>query len=103
VVSGSLTSLTWANSQLVPAGDVPGAVRALKADGEGTISVLGSSELLASLAAHDLIDEHWLFVHPVVLGSGKRLFHQAPRLVRLRLEHCVPTSTGVLMLHYIRE
>jgi dihydrofolate reductase len=103
VVSGSLTSLTWANSQLVPAGDVPGAVRALKADGEGTISVLGSSELLASLAAHDLIDEHWLFVHPVVLGSGKRLFHQAPRPVRLRLEHCVPTSTGVLMLHYIRE
>ena len=80
--------------------DVPGAVAALKEKPGGTITVLGSGELVRALLAHGLVDELELTVSPLVLGSGKRLFGAAPDVRRLELVSTVPTSTGSVMLRY---
>ncbi len=53
------------------------------------------------LVEDDLVDEYRLFLHPLLLGSGKRLFRDIGRRPRsLRLTSCTPTTTGVLMLSY---
>jgi dihydrofolate reductase len=94
--------LTWANAEVLP-GDLEAGVRALKAEGDGTIAVLGSGVLVQELAALDLLDGYRLFLHPLLLGTGKRLFREvehplSPRA--LRLLSAEPTSTGVVMLSY---
>lgn len=99
VATTTLTSLDWAGSHILE-GDVAEAVARLKADGDGAISVLGSGLLIQTLIAHDLIDEYRLFVHPLVLGTGKRLFRETPRPLRLRLADCTATPSGVLLLSY---
>jgi len=99
VVTSTLTSLDWAGSHIL-AGDVADAVNALKAQQDGTIAVLGSGVLVQTLIEHDLVDDYRLFVHPLVLGTGKRLFRQTPRPLPLRLVDCTPTTTGVLLLSY---
>ena len=102
VVTSTLTSLDWAGSQVLD-GDAVDAVRGLKADGQGTIAVLGSGVLVQTLIEHDLVDEYRLFVHPLVLGTGKRLFRKTPRPLPLRLVDCTQTTTGVLLLTYEPE
>jgi dihydrofolate reductase len=102
VVTKTLTSAPWAGSHLL-GGDVDASVRGLKRGGDGTIAVLGSGVLVQALIEHDLIDEYRLFVHPLVLGTGKRLFRETPRPIRLRLADCTPTTTGVLLLSYQPE
>ena len=68
--------------------------------GDGTIVVLGSGVLVQKLTEHDLIDEYRLFIHPLVLGTGKRLFRHTPQPVPMQLTGCTPTTTGVLLLSY---
>ncbi|SRR5258708_1913241 len=97
VVTRTLTSLGWAGSQML-GGDVVASVHDLKQHGDGTIAVLGSGVLVQALIEHDLIDEYRLFVHPLVLGAGNRLFRQTPQPIPLRLTGCTPTTTGVLLL-----
>jgi dihydrofolate reductase len=99
VVTRTLNRLEWAGSEPLD-GDVRESVAALKAQGEGTIAVLGSGVLVQALIENEQVDEYRLFVHPLVLGSGKRLFREYPRPLRLRLVDCTPTSTGVLFLTY---
>jgi dihydrofolate reductase len=101
VVTRTLTTLSWAGSHVLH-GDVAEAVKGLKAEGDGTIAVLGSGVLAQTLIGQDLIDEYRLFVHPLVLGTGKRLFRQTPAPLRMKLVDCTPTSTGVLLLGYER-
>jgi dihydrofolate reductase len=102
VVTRTLTTLGWAGSHVL-GGDVAASVNALKQHADGTIVVLGSGVLVQTLIEHDLIDEYQLFMHPLVLGGGKRLFRQTPRPIPLRLTSCAPTTTGVLLLSYQRE
>jgi dihydrofolate reductase len=99
VATTTLTTLDWAGSHVL-GGDLVGSVAELKADGEGFISVLGSGELVQTLIAHGLVDDYRLFVHPLVLGTGKRLFRETPRPIPMRLVDCTPTTTGVLLLSY---
>jgi dihydrofolate reductase len=99
VASRTLTALDWAGAEVLD-GELEPAVRALKADGEGTIAVLGSGVLVQELIAADLVDGFRLFVHPLLLGTGKRLFRELAHPRPLRLVDCTPTSTGVLMLGY---
>jgi dihydrofolate reductase len=73
VASRTLTSVEWQNSTLLE-GDVVDAVRALKASDGGPISVVGSGNLAQTLMRHGLVDEYRLTVHPVIIGTGKRLF-----------------------------
>ena len=62
--------------------------------------MLGSGVLVQALIEHELVDDYRLFLHPLVLGTGKRLFQQTPRPLQLRLVDCTPTTTGVLLLSY---
>ena len=102
VVTRTLTALEWAGSHVL-GGDIVTSVNDLKQLGDGTIVVLGSGLLVQTLIEHDLIDEYQLFVHPLVLGTGKRLFRQTSQPIRLQLTSCTPTTTGVLLLSYQPE
>jgi dihydrofolate reductase len=99
VVTRTLTSLDWAGAHILH-GDVVESVNHLKSRGEGSITVLGSGELAQTLIEHGLIDHYRLFVHPLVLGTGIRLFRQTSRPLPLRLVDYGATRTGILMLTY---
>ena len=100
VVSTSLTEpLAWQNSTLIRA-DVPGAVSKLRQGSGKEIQVIGSGELVQSLIQYDLVDSYRLMIHPLVLGTGKRLFREGLSPTRLRLIDTKPTTTGVLILTY---
>jgi dihydrofolate reductase len=102
VVSTTLSEpLPWANSRLI-AGEVAEAVSELKRRSEKDIGVLGSGELIATLRRAGLIDRYVLMIHPLVLGSGKRLFEEPDAVQELRLVESVTTTTGVLIGTYER-
>jgi dihydrofolate reductase len=73
VASRTLTSVEWQNSTLLR-GDVVDAVRELKESEGGEILVVGSGDLAQTLMRHGLVDEYRLTIHPVIIGTGKRLF-----------------------------
>lgn len=99
VVSTTLDSAAaWRNSILVSE-NVVETVRALKAQPGKNIFVDGSSVLVRTLIEHGLVDEVNLLVHPVVLGSGKRLFPEGMR-VNLDLIECRPYPSGVVLMRY---
>ena len=95
-------ALSWRNAQRLE-GELTSAVASLKAATDGTIVVLGSGALLRQLFAAGLVDGLRLFVHPLVLGSGHRLFPTLDDPWPLRLERAEPTPTGVLMLTYVTD
>lgn len=91
--------LPWMNSTLLE-GDAGEAVARLKEQSDKDIVVLGSGELIQSLMRHNLIDEYLLLIHPVVLGSGRRLFPDGSPFADLRLVDSVTTTTGVVIARY---
>ncbi len=102
VASTTLKSAEWHNTTVLR-GDVVEAVRALKREeGTGELQVHGSPGLAQTLIANDLVDEYRLWVHPVVLGSGKRLFGTGAVPAALRLTATKTTSTGVVVHTYER-
>jgi dihydrofolate reductase len=100
VASTSLEEpLAWSNSTLLK-GDVAVEVAQLKDRSGGDLLVLGSGELAQTLMRDNLVDEYQLMVHPVVLGTGKRLFRDGDSRKPLRLVDSTTTQTGVLLLTY---
>ena len=99
VVSSTLMGADWVNSTILP-GDVGTEVAALKRRIEGEIVVNGSADLVAELMKRDLVDEYRLMVFPVVLGSGKRLFHDEIDTSHLRLVDTRTFGSGVVLLTY---
>jgi dihydrofolate reductase len=91
--------LPWRNSTLLK-GDAADAVAALKREPGKDLTVLGSGELVQSLRRRDLVDRYVLLIHPLVLGSGHRLFPDGGGYARLRLADAVPTTTGVVIATY---
>jgi dihydrofolate reductase len=63
--------------------------------------ILGSGELIRSLMPHGMIDEFRLLIHPLVLGSGRRLFTDDGTFARLRLVDTITTTTGVVIATYV--
>lgn len=90
--------LPWSNSTLLK-GDAAEAVAELKQRSDKDIGVLGSGELVHSLMRRGLIDEFVLLIHPLVLGSGRRLFPDGA-FAALRLVDSVTTTTGVVIATY---
>lgn len=101
VVSTTLQQdqLTWNNSTLIN-GDVMAKIAELKQQPGKNISISGSGTLVQSLLHHDLIDELRLLVHPIVVGSGKRLFTDSYPQKALKLIRSQTYSTGVMYLTY---
>jgi dihydrofolate reductase len=99
VASTTLTEpLPWQNSTLLK-GDVAEAVTRLKEQLGEDIGILGSGVLVQSLIPHRLIDEYVLLIHPLVLGTGRRLFPEGTAFP-LRLVDSVTTTTGVVIATY---
>jgi dihydrofolate reductase len=100
VASNTLAEpLPWMNSILV-SGDGAETVAALKEEPGKDIAVLGSGELVQTIMERGLVDEYTLLIHPLVLGSGRRLFRQGTKYAPLELKHSVTTTTGVMIATY---
>jgi dihydrofolate reductase len=99
VVSRNLGQLAWNNSTLLQ-GDVVDEVARLKRQPGNELQVHGSGTLIRTLMEHDLIDEYRLFIHPVVLGSGNRLFADGTTPTALELIDTKTTSRGVVVHVY---
>ncbi len=91
--------LPWSNSTLLK-GDAADAVAQLKAGPGKDLVILGSGELIRSLMRRNLIDEYVLQIHPLILGSGRRMFPDDGPCTALRLVDSKSTSTGVVIATY---
>ena len=99
VVSSTLQEPKWSNSTVLR-GDVVGEVSKLKQELDGDIVVYASYQLGRTLIEHDLVDELRLFVYPVVLGAGERLFGQTSDKKPMRLVDAKTIGDGLVFLTY---
>lgn len=101
VASTTLDAVEWQNSMLLE-GDVAEAVARLKEDERPEIQIHGSGNLIQTLLEHDLVDEYRLWIFPVVLGTGKRLFADGAIPRGLKLVDSKTSTTGVVIATYER-
>jgi dihydrofolate reductase len=99
VVSGTLENPEWNNSEVVGAYS-PDRLRALKEESEGTLYVSGSGTLVRGMLDDGLVDELHLFVFPVALGGGEKLFGDGGTKNTLRLLETGSYANGVVHLAY---
>jgi len=99
VVSTTLDTVKWQNSTLIR-GNVAEELTKLKQQPGKNISITGSGTLVRSLLRDNVLDELHLLVHPIVVGSGKRLFADGSERVALTLADSQTYSMGVLHLTY---
>jgi dihydrofolate reductase len=99
VVSGTLTSPTWRNSQIVGPYD-PDAIRRLKDEVDGDLYTSGSITLVRAMLADGLVDELHLLVYPLTRGSGPRLFPEGAAELKLSLAACESYENEVVYLNY---
>jgi dihydrofolate reductase len=91
--------LSWINSTLLK-GDATETVARLKGEPGKDLVIMGSGELAQSLMRSNLIDEYVLLIHPLVLGSGRRLFTDGSPTATLRLAGTRTTTNGVVIVTY---
>ena len=99
VVSGTLTEATWRNSKIVGPYD-PATIASLKEEVEGDLYVSGSITLVRAMLADGLVDELDLFVYPLILGSGPRLFADGAAPAKFSLGAAESYDNGVVHLAY---
>ena len=99
VVSTTLKTAEWNNSHILT-GDVVEEVNQLKQAAGQPILVAGSAQLVHTLREHNMVDEYRLMVHPIVVGGGKRLFHDGTGPTALKLVDTKAFSTGIIVLTY---
>jgi dihydrofolate reductase len=94
-------TLNWQNSHPLQ-GDLADAIRALKQQDGGDLLTWGSGDMVRQLLAAGLVDELRLFIYPVVLGHGKRLYSDDAQPSAFTLTHSTSTASGVLLTRYAR-
>jgi dihydrofolate reductase len=99
VVSSSLNDPEWAGTTVL-SGDLRAEIRALKAQPGKDIVCTGSITLVHELLTAGLVDEFRLFVYPVVVGEGRRLFEEVPGIPRLELVENLSFRSGIVLLRY---
>jgi dihydrofolate reductase len=99
VVSSTMTEPEWQRSTVL-SGDVADNVRQLKGSEGKDIVVTGSITLVHELIARGLVDEYRLFVYPIVIGRGARLFEAGTNVGKLRLVDCRPFRSGIVLTRY---
>jgi dihydrofolate reductase len=92
--------LPWSNSRLIT-GNVAERLEKLKGEQDKDLLVFGSGELVQSLMRWNLVDEYVLLIHPLVLGTGRRLFTDDGAPVNLRLRDVKATPNGVVVATYL--
>ncbi|WP_082954682.1 dihydrofolate reductase family protein [Acidihalobacter prosperus] len=90
--------LPWPNSTLLH-GDIPKRIQALKNQTTGVLGIMGSGQLIKTLMFAGMIDEYMLMIHPLVLGSGRRLFPERLELP-LTLIDCATLPAGIVIATY---
>lgn len=99
VVSSTLEKAEWNNSTLIKKNAVE-EITKLRQENGGNIQLVGSATLVQALLQTDLIDEYRLLVHPIIMGSGKRLFKDGLDTMALKLMDSKMFSSGVVALTY---
>ena len=100
VASRTLKALNWENSSLLGESVIE-SITALKAQPGHDLQIIGSGNLIQSLQAASLIDEYNVWIFPVILGRGKRLFEATAKPGALRLVSTQASTTGVVMTTYV--
>jgi len=102
VVSKTLQNPAWENTVVI-SGDVVSEIQKIKNMDGPDLQVSGSSNLIQTLLKADLIDEFWLKIFPVTLGTGKRLFGEGTIPAAFKLEKCEFSPKGVIIASYVRD
>ena len=102
VASTTLTETSWVHT-VVLGRDIPAEVARLKRNPVDDIVVFGSSVLLRTLLAHDLVDTLHLLTFPIVLGTGKRMFSDLPAPLRFTLTGVTTSASGVAINSYVAD
>jgi dihydrofolate reductase len=102
VVSNTLTSHEWNNSIFI-GGEVVSKLKKLKNEVGPDLQVHGSGNLVQTLLKNDLVDELWLKIFPVTLGTGKRLFAEGTIAAAFKLLESKISPSGVLFANYVRD
>ncbi len=100
-VSKTLSSSDWQNSVFI-GGNVVGKLKKIKKGKGPDLQVYGSSKLVQTLMKNDLVDEFWLKIFPVTLGSGKKLFEDGTIPVAFKLTESKISPSGVIFANYKR-
>jgi dihydrofolate reductase len=101
VASNTMTSSEWQPSVFL-SGDVAEKVGKLKRQPGPDLHVYGSANLLQTLMKHDLVDEFWLKIYPITLGSGKRLFVDGTIPAAFKVTESHVTPSGIIIVNYER-
>ena len=101
VASRGIMQFTWDKSVLLQ-GDIVDSIKKLKAQDGPELQVYGSGNLMQTLLKHDLVDELWLKIFPLTLGSGKRLFAEGTIPAAFKLIDGKVLSSGVIIANYKR-
>jgi dihydrofolate reductase len=101
VLSHTIDEPAWENTTLLR-GELTDVIRQLKQRVDGEIGVTGSITLVHGLIAAGLVDEYRLFVYPVVVGAGRRLFEDGAGVRKLTLTAATPYRSGIVLLAYRR-
>jgi len=99
VLSNTVKKSDWKNSTFLTS---LADIKELKNSNGSAIQVWGSGELIQLLLKNDLVDEIWLKIFPVTLGSGKKLFGDGPIPASFKLTESVVTPSGVIIANYKR-
>jgi dihydrofolate reductase len=100
VVSKTLKNPTWENTVVIQ--DIK-ELKELKNSNGPDLQVYGSGNLAQTLMEHDLVDEFWLKIFPITLGTGKRLFEKGTIPAALKLFKSQVTPSGVIIAYYKRD
>jgi dihydrofolate reductase len=101
IASTTLKKADWNNSTIIN-GNVPEEIKKLKEQDGPEIQVHGSGNLIQTLMKHDLVDEFWLKIFPITIGTGKRLFGEGTIPAGFKLTENRPSTTGVIVATYAR-
>jgi dihydrofolate reductase len=99
VLSNTLEKSDWQNCVFIKS---IADIEKLKQSDGLDLHVWGSSKLIQQLLQHDLVDEFWLNIHPIILGKGKKLFNDSAMPAAFTLVESTTTPTGVIMVNYKR-
>lgn len=100
VLSNTMEKSDWQNSVFLKSVE---EIEQLKSSAGSDIKVWGSSGLVQLLLKHDLVDEFWLNIHPVILGKGKKLFEDSAMPAAFTLMESTVTPSGLIMANYRRS
>lgn len=100
VVSDIPTELPWYNSELITGDNVVGQIKKLKEMEGPDLWVWGSGKLIQTLLANDLVDRMHVWIHPVTIGTGKKLFAEGTQPRNFTMTDAKVTKTGVIVATY---